>query len=114
VNKVENPMKNAFTLSLLVAVFMAGPAFASGDAAAGKAKSATCAACHGPDGNSTSPAFPRLAGQHPDYLVHALEAYKSGKRKNAIMNGMAAGLSEQDMEDLAAFFSSQKGLHTKY
>lgn len=88
--------------------------FAAGDAAAGKQKSAVCAACHGADGNSTSPEFPRLAGQHPDYLLKALTDYKSGARKNAIMNGFAASLSSQDMQDLAAYFSRQKGLYTKY
>ena len=83
---------------------------AEGNAAAGKVKSAVCQSCHGVDGNSTSPEFPRLAGQYPDYLVHALKQYKSGARKNAIMNTFAAHLSTQDMEDIAAYFSSQKGL----
>ena len=82
---------------------------AGGDAEAGKAKSAPCAACHGPEGNTpTTPAFPILAGQYADYLVRALEDYKTGKRKNAIMAGLAAPLSAQDREDLAAYFASQK------
>lgn len=86
---------------------------AAGDINAGKAKSAACVACHGPDGNSPSGAFPIIAGQHADYLVRALEDYKTGKRKNAIMAGFAAGLSEQDREDLAAFYASQQSdLHT--
>lgn len=80
----------------------------SGNVAAGKKKAAPCAACHGQDGNNTDPNFPRLAGQHEDYLHKALQDYKSGARKNAIMNGMAAPLSEQDMVDLAAYFASQK------
>jgi len=87
---------------------------ADGDAVAGKQKSTTCAACHGADGNSPSADFPRLAGQHPDYIQAALHQYKSGKRKNAIMAGFAGALSDKDMEDLAAYFSSQKGLQLKY
>ena len=86
---------------------------AAGDIDAGKEKSAVCAACHGADGNSTNPAFPILAGQYQDYLVRALADYKTGKRNDAIMNGIAATLSEQDREDLAAFFASRKSnLHT--
>lgn len=78
-----------------------------GNPEAGKQKSASCAACHGPDGNSPTPTFPRLAGQHEDYMVRALQDYKSGARKNAIMNGMAAPLSDRDMLDLAAYYAIQ-------
>ncbi|MGH8398315.1 MAG: c-type cytochrome [Gammaproteobacteria bacterium] len=78
-----------------------------GNAAAGQKKSATCAACHGADGNSVSPQFPKLAGQNADYIVRELQRFKSGERKNPIMAGMAAPLSDQDMQDLAAWFSSQ-------
>ena len=85
-------------------------ASAAGDAAAGKQKSQPCVACHAADGNSTNPQFPRLAGQYPDYLVKALKDYKSGERKNPIMAPFAANLSDRDMEDLAAYFSQQKGL----
>lgn len=81
--------------------------------AAGKEKSKTCAACHGPDGNSASADFPRLAGQHYDYLLRSLKDYKSGERKNAIMNGLAGSLSERDMQDLAAYYASQQGLSVK-
>ncbi|MEQ1593266.1 MAG: cytochrome c [Thiobacillaceae bacterium] len=87
---------------------------ASGNAEAGKAKSTACAACHGVDGNSATAMFPKLAGQHKDYLFHSLKAYKSGKRKNPIMSGQAQSLTETDMADLAAFFSKQKGLNIKY
>jgi cytochrome c553 len=79
-----------------------------GDPQAGQQKAAQCAACHGADGNSASPQFPKLAGQDPAYLVKELHDFKSGARKNAIMNGMAAGLSDQDIENLAAWFASQK------
>jgi cytochrome c553 len=74
----------------------------------GRTKAMACTACHGPDGNSTlNPEWPNLAGQHPEYLVAQLKAFKSGARKNPNMNGMAAALSEQDMADIAAFFSAQ-------
>lgn len=85
-------------------------AFAAGDAASGKQKSQACAACHGADGNAPiGPDFPRLAGQHYDYLLKAMRDYKSGARKNPMMDGQVSGLSAQDMADLAAYFSSQKG-----
>jgi cytochrome c553 len=85
---------------------------AAGDPARGKAKSEACQACHGPEGNSDNPAFPRIAGQHADYLVHALEAYANGTRENAVMQGFAATLSAQDRDDLAAWFASRGGLKT--
>ena len=83
-------------------------ALGAGDATAGKAKSATCAACHNPDGNSTNPQYPKLAGQSADYLTKQLMEFKSGARANPIMLGMVAPLSPQDMEDLAAFYASQQ------
>lgn len=107
-------MKTFVSLGMLMAasVFFA-PVYAAGNVANGKAKSAACAACHGPDGNSPLPLYPKLAGQHADYLQQALKAYKSGARKNEIMKGMAAPLSAQDIEDLAAFYASQQGLTVK-
>jgi cytochrome c553 len=83
-------------------------ALAAGDPTAGKAKSAVCAACHNADGNSAVAQYPKLAGQSADYLVKQLQEYKSGARVNAIMVGMVVPLSPQDMEDLAAYFSSQQ------
>ena len=83
-------------------------ALAAGDPTAGKTKSATCAACHSADGNSANPQYPKLAGQSADYLLKQLQDYKSGARVNPIMLGMVAPLSPQDMEDLAAYFSSQQ------
>lgn len=80
---------------------------AAGDAAAGKTKSASCAACHGADGNSMVPTFPKLAGQHASYIAKQLAAFKSRDRIDPTMNGMAAPLSEQDMADLGAYFASQ-------
>jgi cytochrome c553 len=95
----------AVTYGLLVCPVMV---LAAGDVSAGKQKSAACAACHNADGNSVNPEWPKLAGQNVVYLVKQLNDYKAGNRVNAIMNGMAAPLSPQDMEDLAAYFSSQK------
>jgi cytochrome c553 len=95
---------------LALAACFGAQALAAGDAESGKQKSQACAACHGPDGNApTGPDFPRLAGQHYDYLLKALRDYKSGARKNPIMGGQASALSAQDMADLAAYFSRQKG-----
>lgn len=100
---------------IVFAILITPLAYAStGNAEAGKAKSTACAACHGPDGNSTTALFPKLAGQHRDYLYHSLKAYKSGKRKNPIMAGQVQNLSLTDMEDLAAYYSKQKGLVIKY
>jgi cytochrome c553 len=97
-------------VAFVLAACFGAQAYAAGDAAAGKQKSQTCAACHGADGNTpTGPDFPRLAGQHYDYLLKALRDYKSGSRKNPIMGGQVGALSTQDMADLAAYFSSQKG-----
>ena len=94
----------------LVLAFASLPALAAGDAVQGKAKSQACAACHGPDGNSpTGPDFPRLAGQHYDYLLKALRDYKSGARKNPIMAGQVGNLTSRDMADLAAYYAGQKG-----
>jgi cytochrome c553 len=93
----------------VAALALAGAAQAAGKAEAGKQKAAqVCAACHGPQGNKpTAPENPILAGQHYDYLVKALQDYKSGKRNNAIMRGFAASLTMRDIEDLAAWFASQ-------
>lgn len=78
-----------------------------GSVEAGQQKTATCAACHGADGNSISPDWPSLAGQHPAYLYNQLEAYKTGERLDPNMVAMAAPLSEQDMRDIAAYYSVQ-------
>ena len=79
-----------------------------GDAAAGATKAAACAACHGLDGNSADPQYPKLAGQHENYIARQLSLYKSGERNNAIMLGFASTLSAQDMRDIGAYFASQK------
>jgi len=103
-------MKNwiVLTLGLLTMFISYGTSQAAGDPAAGKEKSASCAACHGADGNSVNPEWPKLAGQHEGYLVKQLTYFKDGERVNETMKGMASNLTEQDREDLAAYFSSQK------
>jgi cytochrome c553 len=81
-----------------------------GDATAGAAKAAVCGACHGMDGNSSDAQYPKLAGQQESYIVHQLTNFKSGKRQNPIMMGMAAPLSAQDMNDIGAYFASKTSL----
>jgi cytochrome c553 len=80
----------------------------AGDAELGKGKSALCTACHGADGNSINPIWPSLAGQHEEYTARQLSLFKSGERKNAVMAGMVAGLNAEDMQNLGAYFASQK------
>jgi len=101
-------MKKIIILGTAIALFGSmGAVQAAGDAAAGKAKSAACAGCHGADGNSVVPTFPKLAGQHAAYIDASLKAFKSGARANPIMKGQAAGLSDADMANLAAFYAGQ-------
>lgn len=110
----EIKMKN---IGLLICLFLgfSTSAIAQGDAEKGKAISVTCGACHGTDGNSAIAMNPKLAGQHANYLIKQLTEFKlasqtGGKegRNNAVMSGMAAALSEQDILDLSAFYSSQE------
>jgi cytochrome c553 len=91
----------------ILLVFVSLPGFAAGDASAGQAKSATCAACHGADGNSMVPNWPKLAGQHEAYLTRQVSLIKDGARPVPEMAGIVPGLSDQDIADLSAFFSSQ-------
>ena len=103
-------MKNSYCHLVLVLLFAApAAAVAAGDPAAGQAKSQVCAACHGDDGNSTDPQYPKLAEQDPEYIVQALKDYKSGARNNAIMSGFATQLSLEDMKDLGAYYADQPG-----
>lgn len=107
---------NRYSIIAAALLLASAPAFAAkGDAARGKEKSKTCAACHGETGLSASDAFPHLAGQHQDYLNYALRMYRAGAkgkdgRKNAIMAGNAAALTDQDIADLSAFYASQSHL----
>ena len=104
---------NKFLVSLLLTLGVAGIAQAAatavvGDAAAGQAKTAVCGACHGPDGNSMAPNFPKLAGQGDRYLLKQLHEIKDGKRQVLEMTGLLTNLNDQDLADIAAYYSSQK------
>ena len=105
---------NKLIVSLLLTLGITGAAVAAegpvkGDATAGQAKAAVCGACHGPDGNSPAPNFPKLAGQGERYLTKQMQDIKSGKRTVLEMTGLLTNLSDQDLADLAAYFASQKG-----
>lgn len=95
------------TIVALAALSASTPLLAAGDATAGQTKAAVCAACHGIDGNSSDPQYPKIAGQHADYIAHQLAMFKTSVRNNPIMLGFSVTLTEQDMADLGAFFSSQ-------
>jgi len=84
--------------------------FADGDAARGATKAAVCAACHGPNGNSTSPEWPRLAGQNAVYIVEQLRLFRSGVRDNPVMKPLASTLSDQDIDDVAVYYQAQTPL----
>ena len=104
---------NKLLVSLLLTLGVAGTAQAAatalvGDAAAGQAKTAVCGACHGPDGNSMAPNFPKLAGQGDRYLLKQLHEIKDGKRQVLEMTGLLTNLNDQDLADIAAYYSSQK------
>ena len=104
---------NKLLVSLLLTLGVTGVAQAAGtalvgDAAAGQAKTVVCGACHGPDGNSMAPNFPKLAGQGDKYLLKQLHEIKDGKRQVLEMTGLLTNLSDQDLADIAAYYSSQK------
>lgn len=101
-------MTRAFTLISFAAVMALASTsvLASGNIEKGKTKAVVCFACHGADGNAVDPQYPRLAGQYNAYLQQVLHEYKDGRRNNPIMKGFAATLSDQDIEDVAAYFSS--------
>jgi cytochrome c553 len=99
---------NRIHLSIvLVALLLSGAALA-GDPAAGKAKSVTCAACHGPEGVSANPMWPNLAGQQEQYLAKQLRDFRAGTRKDPVMGPMAMPLSDEDIDNLAAYYASLK------
>ena len=102
-------MKN-FLVATLSSVLLVGASvsMAAGDAAAGKAKSAVCAGCHGANGISAAPIYPNLAGQKEAYLAAQIKAFRDGTRANAIMAPMAKPLSDADIDNLAAYYSSLK------
>lgn len=98
-------------LGLAISLMMVPASYAAGDAAAGKAKAAVCAACHGANGISAIPTYPNLAGQKEAYLLSSLKAYKAGQRTGGqapVMQGQAMALSDADMANLAAYYASLK------
>jgi cytochrome c553 len=101
-------------LLVIAAALAVGAVAHAGDPAAGKEKAKVCAACHGENGISQAPDFPKLAGQYNDYLVRAMNDYKTGARKNPIMAGQVANLKKEDIADLSAYFASQQALVMKY
>ncbi len=101
-------MTFCFRLAACLLAIICQQAMAEGDAVAGQAKTAICAACHGADGNSMVPQWPKLAGQHPDYLVRQITLIKAGARPVPEMAGIVATLSDQDIADIAAWFASQQ------
>lgn len=98
----------AVVLAGMFSLGLAGVTHAGGDATVGQAKAAACTACHGADGNSFTPMFPKLAGQGEKYIAKQLKDFQSGARNNAMMAPMVIGKSEQDLADLGAFYASQK------
>lgn len=103
-------MKKMIGLAV-VALFASAPTLAAGDAAAGKTKSAICASCHGADGIAVIPGYPNLKGQNAQYIESSLKAYKNKQRSggnSAVMQPMAAMLSDTDMANLAAYYSTMK------
>ena len=100
---MKHLLQIAVGLSLLVSL----PVLALGDAEAGQGKAAICAACHGVDGNSVVPNWPKIAGQHADYIERQVALIKDGQRTVPEMVGIVAALSDQDIADIAAYFSSQ-------
>lgn len=102
-------MKKILFGAMVLAAGLGSAAMADGDPEAGKSKAGSCAGCHGANGISSAPIYPNLAGQKEQYLISAMKAYKSQERKGgnaAVMWGLAAGLSEQDIEDLAAYYAN--------
>lgn len=94
---------------LIMALILPGICFAGGDVQAGKQKASACQACHGAAGKASVPLYPHLAGQNAAYLAHALQAYKKGERTGGqaeVMKAFVAGLSEGDIDDLAAWYAS--------
>lgn len=105
-------MKNYVITALCGAALILSSQAIAADIAAGKSKSEACAACHGVDGNSPAPNFPKIGGQYRTYLAKALNDYKSGERNDPIMSGMAAALSAEDIDNLAFYYSSLPGSMT--
>ncbi|MEM9102757.1 MAG: cytochrome c [Pseudomonadota bacterium] len=100
-----NLSKVALTLLIMLPGFAT---LSAGDIAKGKAKSAVCAACHGADGKAVIKTYPSLAGQNKEYLISSIKAYRDGQRNNPLMSPMSKGLTDEDIANLAAYYSSLK------
>jgi cytochrome c553 len=100
-------VKLVATLSMVAVLGWSGTALATGSKEAGQTKAATCSACHGMDGNSVNPEWPSLAGQHASYVIRQVKSFRASQRQNVLMAPMASILTDQDIDDLAAWFSSQ-------
>ena len=102
-------IKTLLTVSISLALLVSADlTYAQTNAGGGKAKAASCAGCHGEDGNSTMPGFPKLAGQHKGYLIRQLQDFKSGSRLSPMMAPLASGLDEQAIVEVAEFYSANK------
>lgn len=104
---MAGPVMKRRSVAALALILIAGGALAANPEAGKKFAAEVCGACHGADGNSTNPDYPKLGGQHPDYLAKALRDYQSGARNNAIMKGFAGMLGADDIENVAAWYGSQ-------
>ena len=98
-------MQKITLLGTLLGISVLSTSVAAGDAEAGKAKSGVCSACHGSNGISQIPMYPNIAGQKEQYLVLQLKAFRDGGRKNMVMSPMVAGLSDTDIDNLAAYYA---------
>jgi cytochrome c553 len=101
-------MKTMTKIGIAVVALGLAATVQAGDPAAGKAKTDTCTGCHGMNGKSTNPNYPNLAGQKEAYLVKAIKAYRDGTRKDPMMSSMTMGLTDADIENIAAFYASVK------
>ena len=111
-NKQVPDKMNKFLFAAVTTMLSVFPiaGFSAGSATEGQAKSEVCHACHGATGIGTQPIYPNLAGQQQDYMSKALHDYRDGSRQDPLMNGFAGGLSDDDIEDLTAWYASQQGL----
>ncbi len=99
-------MKRTYGFLMFIAILSVSSVTNAADVEAGKAKSAVCAACHGADGIGLNDLWPNLKGQKPGYITKQLKAFRAGERKDPLMSPMAAPLTDEDIENLAAYFSS--------
>ena len=108
-SKEKSLFTRQFCISVTLILLLIAPiSFTmAGDVEAGKSKSIVCSACHGQDGNSINPLWPSLAGQHKQYTIHTLRAYQNGTRVDAVMQAQVMALTEQDLEDIAAYYNAQ-------